>query len=89
MLDLPLQLLPEQFTLGELQAVCEEVLGRTLDKSSFRRRLADRDILEPIEGARRTGPFRYRNFTGSCSTAPPTPYGKKSNASQALSLQKK
>ena len=57
-LELPLQLLPKQFTLGELQAVCEEVLGRSLDKSSFRRRLADRDILEPIEGAHRTGPFR-------------------------------
>jgi ADP-ribose pyrophosphatase YjhB (NUDIX family) len=57
-LELPLQLLPTQFTLGELQAVCEEVLGRPLDKSSFRRRLADRDLVEPIEGAQRIGPFR-------------------------------
>jgi hypothetical protein len=57
-LELPLQLLPTQFTLGDLQAVCEEVLGRPLDKSSFRRRLADRDLVEPVEGAQRIGPFR-------------------------------
>jgi ADP-ribose pyrophosphatase YjhB (NUDIX family) len=57
-LDLPFPLLPKQFTLGELQTACEEVLGRPLDKSSFRRRLADRDLLEPVEGAQRTGPFR-------------------------------
>jgi hypothetical protein len=57
-LDLPLQLLPEQFTLGELQSTCEDVLGRPLDKSSFRRRLADRDLLKPVAGAQRTGPFR-------------------------------
>jgi len=44
--------------LGELQATCEQLLGHRLDKSSFRRRLADRDLVEPIEGATRGGPFR-------------------------------
>ena len=36
---LPLQLMPERFTLTQLQRTCEVVLGRPLDKSVFRRRL--------------------------------------------------
>jgi 8-oxo-dGTP diphosphatase len=50
-LDLPFDYLPPEFTLGELQATCEALLGKNLDKSSFRRRLRDRDTVEPIEGA--------------------------------------
>ena len=38
-LALPLHLLPEKFTLFQLQRVCEVVLEKRLDKSSFRRRL--------------------------------------------------
>jgi 8-oxo-dGTP diphosphatase len=49
-LQLPWGLLPEEFTLAELQRCCEAVLGRPLDKSSFRRRLADRDCVEPVPG---------------------------------------
>lgn len=36
---LPLHLLPEKFTLTQLQRCCEAVLGGALDKSVFRRRL--------------------------------------------------
>jgi 8-oxo-dGTP diphosphatase len=57
-LELPDELLPEPFTLGELQFACEAILGHPLDKSSFRRRLADRDLVGPVKGAQRTGPFR-------------------------------
>jgi ADP-ribose pyrophosphatase YjhB (NUDIX family) len=57
-LQLPFGFLPEQFTLGELQLTCEQLLERPLDKSSFRRRLADRDLLEAVEGAMKTGAFR-------------------------------
>ena len=57
-LDLPAGCLPEQFTLGELQATCEQLLGRRLDKSSFRRKLADRELVAPVEGEVRTGPNR-------------------------------
>ena len=57
-LTLPFGFLPEKFTLGELQACCEALLGRRLDKSSFRRRLDDRDFLEPVEAEMRTGAFR-------------------------------
>jgi 8-oxo-dGTP diphosphatase len=49
-LELPWGLLPPEFTLGELQANCEAVLGRSLDKSSFRRRLSERDCVEPVPG---------------------------------------
>lgn len=57
-LDLPVGFLPQAFTLAELQASCEQLLGRRLDKSSFRRRLADRDLVEPVAGAMRTGSNR-------------------------------
>lgn len=57
-LQLPFGFLPEYFTLGELQSTCGQVLGRPIDKSSFRRKLADRDLLEPVEGAMKTGAFR-------------------------------
>lgn len=57
-LDLPFGFLPEKFTLGELQAFCEMMLGRRLDKSSFRRRLDDRDLLVAVDGEMRTGAFR-------------------------------
>ena len=57
-LELPFGFLPEKFTLGELQACCEAILGRHLDKSSFRRRLDERQLLEPVAGEMRTGAFR-------------------------------
>lgn len=55
---MPLGLLPEEFTLTELQITCERVLGRPIDKSSFRRKLAERDLVESVPGAMRSGPFR-------------------------------
>ena len=51
-------LLEEPFTLGELQAASEAVLGRALDKSSFRRKIDVAAVVEPVEGAMRTGAFR-------------------------------
>lgn len=55
---MPLGLLPEEFTLTELQVTCERVLGSPIDKSSFRRKLAERVLVEPVLGAMRSGPFR-------------------------------
>ncbi len=57
-LELPFGFLPAAFTLGELQATCESLLGHKLDKSSFRRRLDVADLLEPVTGEMRTGAFR-------------------------------
>jgi 8-oxo-dGTP diphosphatase len=44
--SLPAFLLPEPFTLPELQRTYEQVLGRPLDKSAFRKRMLDGDFLE-------------------------------------------
>lgn len=54
---LPLHLLPEKFTLTQLQKVVEGILGHPLDKSSFRRRLKESSDLveldEFVHGAQR------------------------------------
>lgn len=57
-LDLPAGFLPDAFTLGELQRCCEQLLGRRLDKSSFRRRLAERHLVVPVAGLMRGGANR-------------------------------
>jgi len=49
------QLLPEKFTLGQLQSVYEAILGRPLDKRNFRRKLALLGILKPLREWQRTG----------------------------------
>ena len=68
-LELPFGFLPDKFTLGELQACCEMLLGRHLDKSSFRRRLDERSLVEPVPGEMRTGAFRpaklFRKLSGT------------------------
>lgn len=52
---LPLHLLPDRFTLTELQRTCEAVLGRSLDKSAFRRRLKTSEDLLDVPGEFETG----------------------------------
>lgn len=70
-MHLPFDFLPNLFTLGELQQFCESLLGRRLDKSSFRRRLNERNLVEPVPGEMRTGPFRpaqlFRKLSGTAS----------------------
>lgn len=44
--SLPTHLLPSTFTLSELQRTFEIVLGKSIDKKSFRRRILDVDILK-------------------------------------------
>ena len=43
------QLLASKFTLGELQSVYETILGKKLDKRNFRRKIAELEILEPLD----------------------------------------
>jgi ADP-ribose pyrophosphatase YjhB (NUDIX family) len=57
-LRFPPGLLPAPFSLGDLQAAAEAVLGRKLDKSSFRRRIDAAGCVEAVDGAVRTGAFR-------------------------------
>ncbi|MBL8092783.1 MAG: NUDIX hydrolase [Anaerolineales bacterium] len=42
------ELLPDEFTLSELQTAYEIVLGETLDKRNFRRRIAEANVLEEL-----------------------------------------
>lgn len=41
------ELLPEEFTLSEIQRTYERILGEKLDKRNFRRRILDAGIIEP------------------------------------------
>lgn len=52
------QLLPRKFTLSQLQRVYETVLGRSLDKRNFRRKVAILDILMPLDEWVQDGPSR-------------------------------
>jgi 8-oxo-dGTP diphosphatase len=59
------QLLPEEFTLSEIQQTYETILGEKLDKRNFRRRILDARIIEALP-RRRIGEgrparlYRYR-----------------------------
>lgn len=61
-------LLPEEFTLPELQRTYETILQQPLDKSSFRRRVAQADMLEELAGKQRDGSgrpaqlYRFREY---------------------------
>ena len=50
-------LLPPRFTFGELQAMYEAILGRTLDRRNFRKKLLSLGLLRRAGGVRR-GPHR-------------------------------
>jgi 8-oxo-dGTP diphosphatase len=54
-----IDLLPEAFSLTDLQQVYETVLGRPLDKRNFRRKVLSYDVLESAESRRiGSGPGR-------------------------------
>jgi 8-oxo-dGTP diphosphatase len=46
-------LLPDEFTLSDLQSVYEAVLGRALDKRNFRKKVLSLGMLQEAEGQRR------------------------------------
>lgn len=47
---LPARLLPETFSLPDLQRTYETVMGAPLDKSSFRRKVMELGLVEEVEG---------------------------------------
>jgi 8-oxo-dGTP diphosphatase len=49
---LPAYLMPETFTLGDLQRVFEVILNRKLEVKSFRRRIATANVLEEVDKMR-------------------------------------
>lgn len=61
------QLLPEKFTLTELQEVYAAILGKQLDKRNFRRKMSVLKILKPLPEYRRGGqrPAQLYRFVAS------------------------
>jgi 8-oxo-dGTP diphosphatase len=49
------ELLPEKFSLSELQLVHEAILGAPLDKRNFRRKLSQQGIVKPTKEMMKTG----------------------------------
>jgi 8-oxo-dGTP diphosphatase len=67
--SLPAFLLAEEFTLSELQAAYEIVLGRPVEKSAFRTRIKDASLVEKLPRQRETGSrpaqlYRLRDRSG-------------------------
>jgi len=56
--SLPVYLCSEPFSLPQLQAVYESVLGEAINKVSFRRKIGELGMLEPVNGARQGGAHR-------------------------------
>jgi 8-oxo-dGTP diphosphatase len=56
--NIAFHLLPQSFTLTELQGAYETILGRRMDKRNFRRRVIASGILEPTNAKRRDGSHR-------------------------------
>jgi hypothetical protein len=58
------KLLPEKFTLSDLQTLYEIILGKTLDRRNFRRKIQSQDILiklpEVKEGVAHKAPSYYK-----------------------------
>ncbi|CAN5745768.1 hypothetical protein BH23CHL5_BH23CHL5_11510 [soil metagenome] len=67
-------LMPERFTLSELQSVFEVILGRTLDKRNFRRRMATLGILSATRSTRRDGSHRPARLYTFLPDRDPTDY---------------
>jgi ADP-ribose pyrophosphatase YjhB (NUDIX family) len=49
------ELLPDKFTLTELQLVHEAILGQALDKRNFRRKIIQKGIVKPTKEWQQTG----------------------------------
>jgi 8-oxo-dGTP diphosphatase len=52
------ELLPEEFTLSELQALVEAILGRPVDRRNFRRKVQQLGLVEEAPGVRSEGAHR-------------------------------
>lgn len=68
--SLPVHLMPENFTLGELQRTYEVILGEPTDHKSFRRRILSADIVEETgcmkhEAKRPAKTYRLKKSAGT------------------------
>lgn len=63
--NIAFQLLPEKFTLAELQEVYEVILDREVDKRNFRKKIFELDMLDELDEFKKEGrmrPARYYSF---------------------------
>ena len=56
--DAAYSLLPKDFTMRELQRAYEAILGRSLDKRNFRRRIMATEFIAATDQVRADGPHR-------------------------------
>jgi 8-oxo-dGTP diphosphatase len=56
------ELLPEKFTLGELQRLYEVVLEQTLDKRNFRKKILSTELLSPLDEYQRDVAHRAAQY---------------------------
>lgn len=56
--SLPAFLLPGEFTMNDLHRIYEQTIGARLDKASFRHKILDQGIIEPIQERFRVGAHR-------------------------------
>lgn len=57
------RLLPDMFTMSDLQGMYEIVLGEKLDQSAFRRKIKDLNLLEDVQGQKRQTTLARRPTT--------------------------
>ncbi len=63
--NIAFQLLPEKFTLAELQDVYEIIIEEKLDKRNFRKKIFELDMIEELEEFKKDGrmrPAKYYRF---------------------------
>ncbi len=63
--NIAFQLLPEKFTLAELQEVYETILEKDIDKRNFRKKIAELDMIEELNEFKKQGrmrPAKYHRF---------------------------
>ena len=56
------KLLPEEFTMPELQKLYEIILGKSLNRGNFYRKMMAYDILDKQEGTRKGGAHKAPNL---------------------------
>jgi 8-oxo-dGTP diphosphatase len=52
------ELLPQKFTLGQLQRVYETILGTQLDKRNFRRKILNKGFIKQLEEKQKGVPHK-------------------------------
>jgi len=56
--NIAFRLLPEKFTLTELQNVYETIIGKKLDKRNFRKKIKEMEMLKPLNETKMEGAHR-------------------------------